>query len=335
MTKKQRINQTIKSGIFGLLTGIVLGVVGYLWTHATNLLIDIEGFGLGRMVLWFPMIGYGVIGVGIVVFAFGILQLIRGFSAKNKHVEKSEAVKKTQQDAIVAERSLFDKGRIKGVIFDLDGTLLDTIDDLTDALNSAITVYGYPAKTSDEVMAVVGNGMANMVRRVVNPETTEEEVQEILKAFLDAYDMNYQNKTKPYEGIHELLRELNSKGYLLGVISNKRLEYTQELIKNLFSDIPFVDVIGDHVEYPRKPDPTTTQLIVQEMMVSSSQVVFVGDSQVDIETAHNANVPVIACTWGFRSISELDEAKPDYYAHTPKEIYDIIVSINHSSASQS
>lgn len=328
MTKKQRINNTLKSGVFGILTAIVLAVVGYLWVNATQLLVDIEGFGLGKMVLWFPLVGYLVMGVAAIVLVYGIFQLIRGFSAKNKHVEKTEEVKKNQQDVLATERSLFEKGRIKGVIFDLDGTLLNTIEDLTDALNTTITVFGYPEKTTEQVKAVIGNGMRNLVKGVINPEASEEEIETILKAFLDAYAVSYQNKTAPYDGIHALLKELNGKGYLMGVISNKRQEYTVELIKKIFPDIPFVDVVGDHEDHPRKPDPTTTKLIIQEMMLSSSQVILVGDSQVDVQTARNANIPVIAVTWGFRSVEELTEANPDYFADTPADIFDIVMDIN-------
>lgn len=331
MTRKQQITELINSGIFGILTSIVLFVVGYFWIQATQLLVDIEGFGLGRIVIFLPYVGYAVMIVAVLVLIYGIGRLSSGLMSRSRYVEKSQQVKKNQDDAVLVERSSFEKQRIKGVIFDLDGTLLDTIEDLTDALNVVIVNYGYPKKTIEEVSTVVGNGMRNLVKGVLPMDTSDEEIDTILEEYLAAYALNYQNKTRPYAGIIELVETLNSKGYLLAVISNKKQEYTSRLIASIFPDIPFVDVIGDTDGQPRKPDPTTTLMVIDAMMLAKTEVIFVGDSQQDIMTARHANIQSIAVTWGFRTQELLMVEEPNYFAHTPSDIFEIISEINQNT----
>lgn len=331
MTKKQRLNEALKSGISGIFISIVLYILAFYWIKATQLLVDIDGFGLGAIVNILPIIGYGIVVVATLILGDAVMQLVRFSRSKSKSTQQQEVVKKKQEGALVTERSTFEKQRIKGVIFDLDGTLLDTLDDLTSAANLAISRHGYPIKTRYEVREVIGSGMRNLIKGLIDPEATDGEIDLILKHFLESYSVMYQDKTKPYDGITQLLESLNKRGYLLGVVSNKRQEYTRELCKNLFPNIPFVDVIGDVDGQPRKPDPTTTQLIIEEMMLPTSQIAFVGDSKFDIQTAKNARALSIGCTWGYGSLASLEQEKPDFIVNEPERIFDILTDINTKS----
>lgn len=328
MTRKQRKNALLKNAIFGVLTGILLIIVGYLWARATNLLIDIEGFGLGRMVLWFPIVGYAVMVVGVVVILYGLLRLFQYSQTKVVDQAKSEQVKKNQENALVTERSTFDKERIRGVVFDLDGTLLNTLEDLSDAVNYTLQTEGFPTKTMGEIRDIVGHGMYRLIKDALPEESDEATVNRLYENFLSAYALNYNNKTSPYPGVLELVTHLNKRGYLLAVLSNKKEEYTSELVSKHFPDIPFVNVVGDKEGQPKKPDPTALLSIVEEMMLSKSQVIFIGDSEVDMKTSKNSEIENIGVTWGFRSELTLRDSGADHIAAVPEEIIEIITQIN-------
>lgn len=194
------------------------------------------------------------------------------------------------------------------VIFDLDGTLLNTIQDLGQACNHALHTFGYPTHSATEYPRMVGNGINKLLERALPVEAqTESNVQQLREVFVPYYLEHCCGQTVPYEGIVEALQLLKQQGLTLAVASNKFDDATQKIVHHFFGNI-FDAVVGERSDVPRKPNPTIVHTIVRELGCRVEDVVmYVGDSVVDVETAHNANVPVCACTWGFVPESQLRE----------------------------
>ena len=192
------------------------------------------------------------------------------------------------------------------IIFDLDGTLLNTIDDLGYACNHALAQTGYPTHRIDQYPRMVGNGINNLIRRAL-PETerTEENVLKVRAFFVPYYDAHNCDFTRPYEGIPELLNTLKSQGHFLAVASNKYQAATEKIVAHFFPGI-FDVVLGEREGIPRKPDPQ----IVYDILAQSNdrKVLYLGDSLVDRDTALHARVPFVACSWGFVPREQLQEA---------------------------
>ena len=191
------------------------------------------------------------------------------------------------------------------VIFDLDGTLLDTLEDLADSMNYALSAHNMKERTLDEIRAFVGNGMLNLARKAVPEGTDEKTVNAVLATFKAHYADHSQDKTKPYDGIIPLLSSLKERGIPTAVVSNKGDYAVQLLMPKYFGDL--IDVaIGELEGVARKPEPDTVHLAMKRMGVKNP--VYVGDSEVDVLTAKNAGIDGIFVTWGFRSKKELTEA---------------------------
>lgn len=208
----------------------------------------------------------------------------------------------------------------KTIIFDLDGTLLDTLEDLVNACNYALAQVGAPPRTLKEVRRFVGNGMARLMELAIpdgKNDTRYEEGLSIIRAY---YDTHNQIKTAPYEGILPLLDGLKGAGYRLAVVSNKPDSSVKPLVKRYFGD-RFEFAIGDQAGIARKPAPDLVVKAVEEMGASLSESVYVGDSEVDLLTAKNTGIPCISVTWGFRDRAELAEAGATLYADTPEELW--------------
>ena len=214
---------------------------------------------------------------------------------------------------------------IKAVLFDLDGTLLDTIEDLADSLNHILTQYDLPVHTVAEVQQLVGNGIPKLLERAVLPDTPKEQIGEMYRQFLAYYQTHCRIKTKPYAGIPELVDALKHRGFQLGVISNKADPATQELISHFFGD-RFDFVLGATESRKLKPDPAMVAAAVKALSLVPGEAIYVGDSQVDIETARNAGMPCVSVTWGFRSRKTLLEAGASALADTPEEVLRRILS---------
>jgi len=212
----------------------------------------------------------------------------------------------------------------KGVIFDLDGTLLNSLEDIGDSMNKALDHMKFPIFNYDEYKLKVGGGFKNLLINYLPEGTSEELSEETLALFLEAYGKNYSNKTKPYDGIIELLNELKARGIKLGVNSNKRDDYTNYLVNKHFSDIPFVKTFGDRQGIVRKPDPSSALEIARAMDLRVEQVLFIGDSSIDMITAKNANMDSVGVLWGFRGREELKSNGANYLVEKPSEIIDII-----------
>ena len=194
----------------------------------------------------------------------------------------------------------------KLVIFDLDGTLLDTIDDLATGANHALEVLGYPTHERATIRSFVGNGINKLLERSLpEGEKTEEHVMRMRSVFIPYYDAHNAELTVPYEGIPELLERLQEGGLMLAVASNKYQAATEKLVAHYFPNINFIKVLGQRNEVPIKPDPAIVKEIIEVAGVSNDAVLYVGDSGVDMLTALNAQVDAVGVTWGFRPKLEL------------------------------
>lgn len=199
----------------------------------------------------------------------------------------------------------------KLVIFDLDGTLLNTIADLAIATNQALAHYGYPTHSTESFRTFIGNGINKLFERALpEEERTQENILRIRSRFLPFYNEHNADMSSPYEGIKELLTELQTRGIQLGVASNKYQSATEKLIRHYFPNISFVEVLGQREGVPVKPDPTIVFDILKKANVTQEEVLYVGDSGVDMQTAIHAGVDAIGVTWGFRPRTELEAFAP-------------------------
>ncbi len=186
---------------------------------------------------------------------------------------------------------------INAIIFDLDGTLLNTLEDLTDAMNYAKCEFGYKKNTIEDTRKFIGNGIKNFIKRSINFE--EEHQPEIEIRFKEYYSKNCDNKTHPYDGIFEVLDYIKSKGIKLGVVSNKAIYATEILINNHFKGY-FDIIIGDGMGLKKKPDPETIFYAAEKLNAPINNILYIGDSDVDIETINNSGCKGIIVSYGFR-----------------------------------
>lgn len=210
----------------------------------------------------------------------------------------------------------------KAVIFDLDGTLLNTLDDLADSTNYALSKFGYPTRTIEEVRQFVGNGVAKLIERAIPEGKNNSNFEKCLSIFKENYAQNMYNKTAPYNGIIEMLSNLKSKGIKIAVVSNKFDLAVKELCKKYFEG--FIDFAAGENEaqgIKKKPAPDTVISVLNEFNFAPEDAVYVGDSDVDIMTAKNSKMPCISVTWGFRDEKFLLENGATILINAPSEIY--------------
>ena len=192
----------------------------------------------------------------------------------------------------------------KLIIFDLDGTLLDTLEDLSAAVNHALELRGLPLHTVEEYRHMVGHGVRNLVQQALPPDRASL-LDEALADFKSYYQAHIDVHTRPYPGIPELLSALNEAGVKLAVASNKFQEGAEYLIRRFFPGIPFVAILGNRPGYPLKPDPEIVQEILHKADVAQEDALLVGDSPTDMRTAANGGIEALAVTWGYSSAEEL------------------------------
>ena len=189
--------------------------------------------------------------------------------------------------------------KYQGILFDLDGTLLDTLGDLADAVNAALAKHGFPLRTEDEVRSFVGNGIGKLIARAVPAGTDEQTVAACLADFRAYYAEHMNVRTKPYEGILDLLAWLRSEGIPVGVVSNK-IDFAAKALCGAYFGNLIGAVVGECEGLRRKPAPETVERVLTLLGLSAADCVYVGDSDVDILTAANAGMPCISVDWGFR-----------------------------------
>lgn len=215
--------------------------------------------------------------------------------------------------------------KINTVIFDLDGTLLDTLEDLKKATNYALKFCNMPECTLDEVRRFVGNGVRNLMIRAVPDGESNSEFERAFAIFKEYYGQHCNDATKAYDGIPQLLQELKDRGYALAIVSNKIDSAVQDLNHKYF---PQVDVaIGDRENLRRKPEPDSVNLALDVLNKTKQEAIYVGDSDVDLQTAQNAGLPCISVLWGFRDKEFLIEHGATVFVKKPMEIIDVLLQM--------
>lgn len=209
------------------------------------------------------------------------------------------------------------------VIFDLDGTLLDTIDDLTDSVNHTLHMFGWPAKTRDEVMSFVGNGLRRLMELTVPEGPDNPRFEDAVNEQRRFYQLNCNNRTAPYEGIMSLLERLKREGYKLAIVSNKADGAVKELNSIYFEGLTDV-AVGESPQVRKKPQPDTVLRVMELLGSSRKESLYVGDSEVDVLTAANAGIDCVSVLWGFRSRKQLLDAGAEVIIENTEELYEYI-----------
>lgn len=216
---------------------------------------------------------------------------------------------------------------INGVIFDLDGTLLDTIADLAYSVNSVLKRYGYRTHPVEAYKQFIGDGMAMLIQRAVGETCSDKDITKLVAELKDEYAKNWNRETKQYPGVYDLLQELSHKKIKISVFSNKSHEFTVAMVEYYFSGIAFSAILGLQDSIPRKPDPYGALLITRTMQLEPTQIAMIGDSATDIEMAHACGMYSIGVSWGYRPVALLLQHHPHAIAHTPEDIIRIITSV--------
>lgn len=214
---------------------------------------------------------------------------------------------------------------IDTVIFDLDGTLLNTLDDLKDSTNFALHKFGYPERTIEEVRRFVGNGVGKLIERAIPDGLVNPCYEKCLKIFKENYAENMYNKTVPYNGIIDMLTELKTRQIKTAVVSNKFDSAVKELCKKYFNGLIQIS-IGESELVRKKPAPDSVLTAIKELNSDIKNCIYVGDSDVDVQTAKNARIPCIGVTWGFRDNELLQKEGASYIVEKPSDIIKIITN---------
>lgn len=214
--------------------------------------------------------------------------------------------------------------KYSAVIFDLDGTLLNTLEDLMNATNYALEQYGYPIRTIDEIRNFVGNGARKLIERALPDGIENPDLEEILSVFRSYYAAHCEDKTQAYNGIPDLLQALKAAGCKIAIVSNKPDNAVKELHQTHFRDF-IQSAIGEKEGIQRKPAPDMVEHALAELNANKKETVYIGDSDVDIHTAANAGLDCISVSWGFRDADFLRKCGASTIADTPQQVYDLIL----------
>ena len=214
--------------------------------------------------------------------------------------------------------------KYKAVIFDLDGTLLDTLEDLADSVNYVLKEAGYPVRTLEEIRAFVGNGIRKLIERSVPEGTSLDSIDHVHQNFIAYYREHCMEKTKPYDGIMEMLHALQNAGCKIAVVSNKADYAVQILCDKYFNNI-FDAALGEQIGTPKKPAPDAVFKVLNTLNVSPSESVYIGDSDVDLLTARNSDMDEIIVDWGFRDREYLKEQGAKVLVSTSDELLNLIL----------
>ncbi|MDD3168054.1 MAG: HAD family hydrolase [Eubacteriales bacterium] len=209
------------------------------------------------------------------------------------------------------------------ILFDLDGTLLDTLEDLADSINTVMRQEGYPQRTKEEIREFIGDGAKKLMGRSLPQGMSEKEILRCLSTFREHYLKNMQNQTTPYEGIPEVLKRLRGMGIKIGVVSNKPDDATKEICRHYFNRDVLV-AIGDHRARKKKPAPDNVFEALKQLESGKEKTLYIGDSDVDVMTAKNAGLACVAVSWGYRSRETLRAAGADHIIDKPEELITLL-----------
>lgn len=213
----------------------------------------------------------------------------------------------------------------KAIIFDLDGTLLDTLEDLADAGNRVLAQAGLPVHSTDSYRYFVGDGLISLIQRILPEEMrTAEEVQRMALAFRDVYATNWNAKTKPYEGIEDMLATLQGRGLPMNILSNKPDDFTKVCVKEFFKESSFAHVLGNRDGVPKKPDPQGALKIASLLNLQPAEILYLGDTATDMKTAVRAGMLPVGALWGFRPERELEESGAKHLVGQPEDVVRLI-----------
>lgn len=214
---------------------------------------------------------------------------------------------------------------IKLAIFDLDGTLIDSLGDLAAAVEYVLSKNGYPPNPFESYRYFVGNGTMKLIERALPAGTDEAEVKRIHEIFSARYREHCLDLTKPYDGIPEMLERLKAAGIKTAVASNKPDEFSKKIVAQVFGDELFCSVHGKRDGVPTKPSREIVDSIMCEQGALAEETIFIGDSDVDVQTARNAGIKCIGCAWGFRGAEELKNAGADFIAYNSSDIEEFLL----------
>ncbi len=215
--------------------------------------------------------------------------------------------------------------KYRAVLFDLDGTLLDTLDDLADAANRVLASQGMPVHPVEEYKYFVGDGLATLVERIVPAgQRDEETLRRIIDAFRQDYGAHWQVKSRPYEGVVEMLTGLQERGIRFGVLSNKPHDFTQLCVQRMLAGFSFSPILGQREGVPKKPDPAGALEAAALLDTPAREILYCGDTSVDMKTATGAGMTAVGVLWGFRDEKELAVSGADYLIRHPGEILDLL-----------
>ncbi|KNZ42211.1 HAD family hydrolase [Acetobacterium bakii] len=217
--------------------------------------------------------------------------------------------------------------KYKGIIFDLDGTLVNSLEDLIDSCNSIMKYYKFPTYSYDNGQKLIGRGLRNLIKDAIPEKYQDDEVfiDKLTEMLMAEYTTRYTKKTKPYPGILNLLNYLTANKIPMGVCTNKPDPMAKSLVNILFKDYKFVDVVGYTTDKLRKPNPESTLALAKQMGVKHEECLYVGDSTVDYETAINAEMLPVLCTWGFESRDVITRLERSIWVHNPMRIIDALL----------
>jgi phosphoglycolate phosphatase len=214
---------------------------------------------------------------------------------------------------------------IKSIIFDLDGTLVNSVYDIGNSTNYALSKKGLPLRRFEDYYYLVGEGVQKLIENAVLPNAVDQETQsELVELMQSHYDKNWHNFTKPYPQIESLLEDLTENGIRMAVLSNKPDHFTKSMVQYFFPNIPFEYVHGARENQTKKPHPRGLLSILEKMGLDKESVLYVGDTKIDIQTCINAHVKSVGVTWGFRPKQELVEEGADFIIENPSELLNLI-----------
>lgn len=217
--------------------------------------------------------------------------------------------------------------KAQAVLFDLDGTLADTMPEITRAMNHTLCAFNFPERTYAEMRNCINYGVRELVRLAFPQECTPELLEEALGLYQNNYGSLYLETKRPYDGMYEVLAHLKKQDYRLGVISNKTHEYTVRLIDQIFG-LDVFDVVIGQGRFPRKPDPDVGYYVAERLGLAPGEIIFVGDSHVDVHFAKNTGMIPLSVTWGYRDKEVLVREGARHFANTPLELIPMIEKLN-------